>query len=73
MSDSGRNVDRDISDLAEVRDMLDKRYDEAKCGRVKLIDGEKFFAELRRREEDLRKKRPAKRRAQSPHPPSGHE
>jgi predicted DNA-binding protein len=42
-----------IHELAGVRHSLDSRYDEIKSGRVKLIDGETFFDELREREEAL--------------------
>jgi predicted transcriptional regulator len=33
--------------LAQMRDTLDRRYDEIKSGRVKPIDGEEAFAKLR--------------------------
>jgi len=33
--------------------MLDGRYEEVKKGRAKLIDGETFFDDLRRREDEL--------------------
>ena len=42
-----------LAEVAEVRQMLDGRYDDIKSGRVKPIDGEEFFESLRRREEDL--------------------
>lgn len=45
-----------VDDLAGVRGMLDSRYDDLKSGRVKLIDGETFFENLRQREEDLVKR-----------------
>jgi hypothetical protein len=32
--------------VAEVRNMLDSRYDEIKSGRLKAIDGEAFFESL---------------------------
>ncbi len=32
-----------LSEVAEVRDMLDSRYDDIKRGRVKPIDGAAFF------------------------------
>jgi predicted transcriptional regulator len=42
-----------VPELAETREMLDRRYDDLKSGRVKPIDGEAFFEDLRQREEDL--------------------
>ena len=38
-----------LQELAQTRDMLDSRYDELKGGRVKTLDGEKAFADLRRK------------------------
>jgi hypothetical protein len=49
-----------LSEVAEVRNMLDGRYDDIKSGRVKPIDGEAFFEDLRRRETELFKQRFAK-------------
>jgi hypothetical protein len=46
-----------IDELAQTREMLDSRYDDLKSGRLKSIDGEEFFESLRRREDDLLKKR----------------
>ena len=46
-----------LTEVAEVREMLDGRYDEIKSGRVKPIDGEAFFNGLRQRENDLFVKR----------------
>ena len=43
-----------LDELARVRDMLDTRYDEIKSGKVKLIDGDEVFAELRAKSETLR-------------------
>ena len=45
-----------VEELAQVRGMLDSRYDDIKSGQVQPIDGEAFFASLRRREEALLKK-----------------
>jgi hypothetical protein len=42
-----------LEELAETRAMLDNRYDEIKSGKVKPIDGEAFFEELRLREAAL--------------------
>jgi hypothetical protein len=45
-----------VAELAETRVMLDNRYDDLKSGSVKPIDGEEFFENLRRREDELLKK-----------------
>lgn len=42
-----------LPELAGSREMLDSRYDDLKSGRVKPLDGETFFEDLRRREGDL--------------------
>jgi predicted DNA-binding protein len=39
-----------LSEVASLREMLDGRYDDIKSGRVKPINGESFFKDLRRRE-----------------------
>jgi len=49
-----------LAEIAEVREMLDVRYDDIKSGRVKPIDGEAFFDNLRRREDELLEPRPSK-------------
>ena len=49
-----------LAEVAEVREMLDGRYDEIKSGRIKPIDGEAFFDGLRRRENELLAKRSLK-------------
>lgn len=49
-----------LQELAQVREMLDGRYDELKSGRVKPVDGEAFFERLRQREEELLKQRSPK-------------
>jgi predicted transcriptional regulator len=67
-SKSGRATDDLIEDAmagylaeaAEVRNMLDSRYDDVKSGRVKPIDGEAFFDNLRQREDELLKQRSTK-------------
>ncbi len=46
-----------FDELAEVRATLDSRYDDIKSGRIKPIDGEAFFENLRQREEELLKRR----------------
>jgi len=43
-----------LEELAEVRTMLDGRYDEVKNGRVVPIDGEEAFSRLRRKSEERR-------------------
>ena len=47
-----------LEELASLREMLDRRYDELKSGRVKPIDGEAFFERLRQREDELLKRSP---------------
>jgi hypothetical protein len=67
-SRSGRATDDLLEDalsgylveIAEVREMLDGRYDDIKSGRIKPVDGEAFFDSLRQREDELFKQRPAK-------------
>ena len=39
-----------LAEASEVRNMLDSRYDDIKSGRVKPIDGEAFFDNLRQRD-----------------------
>ena len=38
-----------LQELAQVREMLDSRYDEFKSGAVKPVDGEEAFDRLRRK------------------------
>jgi hypothetical protein len=45
-----------FDDLAETRNMLDRRYDEIKSGNVKLIPGDEVFARLRQKSEARRLK-----------------
>lgn len=67
-SKSGRRTDDLVEDamagylieLAELRNLLDKRYDDIKSGRVKAVDGEAFFEDLHRRESDRSKRRSSK-------------
>ena len=47
-----------VAELAETREMLNSRYDDLKSGTVKPIDGEEFFENLRRREDELLKQHP---------------
>jgi hypothetical protein len=49
-----------LAEITEVRERLDGRYDEIKSGRVKPIDGEAFFDNLRKREDELLEQRPEK-------------
>ena len=46
-----------LHELAQVRDILDSRYDGLKSGHVKPIDGEDALAKLRRKSEDRRANR----------------
>jgi predicted DNA-binding protein len=63
-TETGRTAEEFVQDalagyfeeLAQVRGMLDSRYDDIKSGQVQPIDGEAFFASLRQREEALLKK-----------------
>jgi len=43
-----------LEELAEVRTMLDSRYDDIKSGRVQPIDGAEAFERLRRKSEERR-------------------
>ena len=47
-----------LEELAQVREMLENRYDDIKSGRVKPIDGEEAFARLRQKSEARRNRRP---------------
>ena len=47
-----------LAEIAEVREMLDGRYDDIKSDRVKPIDGEAFFDNLRQREDERLEQRP---------------
>jgi hypothetical protein len=42
-----------VPDVVRAREALDGRYDDLKSRRVKPIDGEAFFEDLRQREDDL--------------------
>lgn len=61
VAETGRAADELVEDamagyfgeLAQVRGMLDSRYDDLKSGRVKPVDGEALFESLRQREEEL--------------------
>jgi predicted transcriptional regulator len=44
-----------IAELAQVRKMLDNRYDDLKSGRVAPIDGQEAINQLRRKSKDRRR------------------
>ncbi len=44
-----------LAELAQVREMLDTRYDDWKGGRAKPIDGEEAFNRIRGKSEDRRR------------------
>jgi predicted transcriptional regulator len=43
-----------LLELAQVREMLDGRYDDLKSGRVKPVDGDEAFAKLRQKSKERR-------------------
>jgi predicted DNA-binding protein len=43
-----------VDELAGTREMLDRRYDEIKSGKVKMIPGDEAFARLHQRIEERR-------------------
>jgi len=43
-----------LRELAQTRDLLDARYDDLRSRRVKAIDGEKAFANLRAKSKQRR-------------------
>ena len=64
VAETGRGPDELVEDaiagyfeeLTQTRDMLNSRYHDLKSGRAKPVDGEEFFENLRRREDELLKK-----------------
>jgi hypothetical protein len=64
VTETGRGPDELVEDavagyfeeLVQARGMLNSRYDDLKSGKVKPIDGEAFFENLRGREDELLKK-----------------
>ncbi len=44
-----------LSELTQVRGMLEDRYDDVKSGRVQPIDGEEAFARLREKSQEHRR------------------
>lgn len=49
-----------IAELAHLNGALDRRYDEIKSGRVKPVDGEQFFEDLRREQDAALRSRSGK-------------
>jgi predicted transcriptional regulator len=49
-----------LEEVSLVREMLDSRYDDFKTGRIDTVDGERFFEDLRQREDVLLKQRSTK-------------
>ena len=43
-----------LQELSQLRGTLDRRYDDLESGRVKPVDGEQAFAELRRKSKERR-------------------
>ena len=62
---TGRRADELVQDVVSdyveaatgIREMLNRRYDDLKSGRVKPIDGKTFFETLRIREEGAARRR----------------
>ena len=44
-----------FEELTQLRELLDRRYDDTKNGKVQLIDGDEAFAQLRAKSEARRK------------------
>ena len=44
-----------LAELTQLRNALDSRYDEIKSGRVKPVDGEEAFVQLREKSQDRRR------------------
>jgi len=44
-----------LAELTQLRNTLDSRYDEMKSGRVKPVDGEEAFDQLRQKSQDRRR------------------
>ena len=44
-----------LAELAQVRDMLDGRYDDMKSGRVQPVDGEEAIRRLRQKSQERRR------------------
>lgn len=62
MMETGRPADELVEDamagylgeLAQMRELLDRRYDEIKCGKTQLMDGEEAFVRLLKKTEAQR-------------------
>jgi predicted transcriptional regulator len=48
-----------VDELAQAREMLDRRFDEMENGRVQPIDGEEAYRRLMEKTEAQRQRRPA--------------
>jgi predicted transcriptional regulator len=48
-----------VDELAQVREMLDRRFDDLESGRVQPIDGEEAYRRLMEKTEAQRQRRPA--------------
>ncbi|PYX10870.1 MAG: hypothetical protein DMG88_00695 [Acidobacteria bacterium] len=46
-----------LQELAQIREVLDGRYDDIKSGRVTPVDGEEAFVNLRRKSKQRRPRR----------------
>jgi len=46
-----------LQELAQVRELLDGRYDDLKAGRVQAVDGDEALARLRRKSDERRASR----------------
>ncbi len=46
-----------FAELSQAREMLDRRYDGIKSGRIKPVDGEEAFAHLRQKSQARRSNR----------------
>jgi predicted transcriptional regulator len=46
-----------LQELAQVRELLDGRYDDLKSGRVQPVDGDEALARLQRKSEERRASR----------------
>ena len=44
-----------LAELTQLQNALDSRYDEIKSGRVKPVDGEEAFVQLREKSQDRRR------------------
>lgn len=64
-SETGRPKDELVQDamagyfaeLSQAREMLDRRYDDIKSGRIKPVDGEEAFTHLRQKSQARRSNR----------------